>query len=100
VQQVFGFIDGFGRLINRVYLSFSVSRSVDGKFDWKNAVVDAVVICGVNLFTGLGTLAAVGEVDIKALFVLVSAVGAEFLGVIAAKRGLNISKTNNTSNKI
>jgi len=97
---VFSFTARFGKLVNRVYLSFRGSRTVDGRFDWTNAVVDAAIICGINLFTGLGTLAAVGNLDINALFVLVSAVGAEFLGVIAAKRGLNISKSNNTSNKI
>jgi hypothetical protein len=97
---MFSFNASFNKWVNRVHLSFRGSRTVNGKFDWKNAVLDAAIICGINLFTGLGTLAAIGDLDINALFVLISAVGAEFLGVIAAKRGLNISKTNNTSNKI
>ena len=97
---MFSFNTRFNKLINRIHLSFKGAQTVNGKFDWKNAVLDAAIISGINLFTGLGTLAAVGDLDINALFVLVAAVGAEFLGVIAAKRGLNISKTNNTSNKI
>jgi hypothetical protein len=97
---MYSFNAGFNKLVNRVHLSFKGSRTVDGKFDWKNAILDAAILSGINLFTGLGTLAAVGDLALNALFVLVAAVGAEFLGVIAAKRGLNISKTNNTSNKI
>ncbi|MCL2172109.1 MAG: hypothetical protein LBH62_03615 [Nitrososphaerota archaeon] len=96
---MFSFNDSFNKLVNRIHLSFKGSRTVDGKFDWKNAILDAAIISGINLFTGLGTLAAIGDLDINALFVLVATVGAEFLGVITAKRGLNISKTNNTSNK-
>jgi hypothetical protein len=97
---MFSYNNHFNKMINRIHLSFRGSRTVDGKFDWKNAVLDAAIISGINLFTGLGTLAAVDNVALNALCVLVAAVSAEFLGVIAAKRGLNISKNSNASNSI
>ena len=97
---MFNFTTNFNKAVNRIHLSFKGSRTANGNFDWKNAFLDATIISGINLFTGIGTLAAVGDVKINVLLVLLSAVGAEFLGIIAAKRGLNISKSNNTSNKV
>ncbi len=53
-----------------------------------NAVLDAAVISGITFFTGLGTLAASAAVNANSFCVLLSAVGAEFLGILATKRGL------------
>ena len=59
-----------------------------GKFDWTSAVLDAAIINGITFFTGLGTLASSCAITPESLCVLLSAVGAEFLGILATKRGL------------
>jgi hypothetical protein len=63
-------------------------RDKKGKFDWSSAVLDAGIISGITLFTGLGTLASSSAISFTSVCVLLSAVGAEFLGILATKRGL------------
>ncbi len=72
----------------KIHLSIRGQRDKKGKFDWSSAVLDAGIISGITLFTGLGTLASSAAISPTSLCVLLSAVGAEFLGILATKRGL------------
>ncbi len=72
----------------KIHLSMRGQRDKKGKFDWSGAVLDAGIISGITLFTGLGTLASSAAISPTSLCVLFSAVGAEFLGILATKRGL------------
>jgi hypothetical protein len=75
-------------ITSKIYLSVKGQRSKNGKFDWSGAVLDSAIISGITLFTGLGTLASSGGLSATGVCVLFSAVGAEFLGILATKRGL------------
>jgi hypothetical protein len=79
-------------LASKIHLSVHGHRDNKGKFDWTSAILDAGIISGITLFTGLGTLASSAAISPASLCVLFSAVGAEFLGILATKRGL-IQKT-------
>jgi hypothetical protein len=59
-----------------------------GGFDWRGACVDAGIIAGMTFLTGLGTLSYVSALSLSAVLFLFSATGSEFLGIVAAKRGL------------
>ncbi len=72
----------------RIHLSLKGHKDKQGKFDWTGAVLDASIISGITFFTGLGTLASSCAISPMSLCVLLSAVGAEFLGILATKRGL------------
>ena len=76
----------------KIHLSLRGQRDKQGKFDWSGAVLDAGIISGITFFTGLGTLACSAAISPTSLSVLLSAVGAEFLGILATKRGL-VEKT-------
>jgi len=82
------FLSGSG--VGRVWFSVIGAPSVttQGKFDWRTACVDAAIIAGMTFLTGLGTLAYVSALSVSALIFLFSATGTEFLGIVAAKRGL------------
>ena len=82
----------YGTLISKIHLSVKGHRDKKGKFDWSGAVLDALIISGITFFTGLGTLASSAAISPTSFCVLLSAVGAEFLGILAAKRGL-VQKT-------
>ena len=75
-------------IISKIHLSMKGNRSKNGKFDWPSAIVDAAIITGITLCTGLGTLASANALTVSSVVVLLSAVGAEFLGILATKRGL------------
>ncbi|HEY9753909.1 MAG TPA: hypothetical protein V6C97_01980 [Oculatellaceae cyanobacterium] len=75
-------------IMRKIQLSLRGQRTEQGKFDWTSAVLDAVIISGITLFTGLGTLASSNAVTANSVCILLSAVGAEFLGILATKRGL------------
>ena len=75
-------------VLSKIQLSLRGQRSEDGEFDWISAVLDAALISGITLFTGLGTLASSCAVTANSVCILFSAVGAEFLGILATKRGL------------
>jgi hypothetical protein len=77
---------------NRIHLSIKGQLTPDGKFDWKEAALDAGIISSITLFTGLGALAAAGTVNVNGLIVLLSATGSVFMGIIATKRGLTPKK--------
>jgi hypothetical protein len=76
----------------KIHLSMRGHRDKQGKFDWASAVLDALIISGITFFTGLGTLASSAAISPTSFCVLLSAVGAEFLGILATKRGL-VQKT-------
>ena len=75
-------------LISKIHLSLRGHRDKKGKFDWSGAVLDAGLISGITFFTGLGALASSAAISPSSLCVLLSAVGAEFFGILATKRGL------------
>ena len=79
-------------LVCKIHLSIRGQRDAKGKFDWSSAILDAGIISGITFFTGLGTLASSAAISPMSLCVLLSAVGAEFLGIMATKRGL-VQKT-------
>lgn len=79
-------------ITSKIQLSLKGSVKPDGKFDWGSAVLDSAILSGITFCSGLGALAAAGAVSSTGLIVLVSTVGAEFLGIIATKRGLTLSK--------
>lgn len=65
----------------------------DGSFDWKNALIDSLIIAGLNFFT---TLAGLGVAGLcadpqKALIAAALSAGVGFLATLAFKRGI-ISK--------
>jgi hypothetical protein len=73
---------------NKIHLSVKGRRKANGKFDWTEATCDSALITGITLCTGLGSLAASNAINANSLIILVTAVVAEFLGFLAAKRGL------------
>jgi hypothetical protein len=75
-------------LTYKIHLSLRGQKDKKGKFDWSGAVLDAGIISGITFFTGLGTLASSAAISPTSICVLLSAVGAEFLGILATKRGL------------
>ena len=80
-------LKGLRALRCNVTLSVRGRRAANGEFDWKNAVMDALLISGGTFFAGLGALAAQG-ISLEGFVVLVSATGLEFVSVLAVKRNL------------
>ena len=78
----------YGTFAGKIHLSIHGHRNKQGKFDWASAALDAGIISGITFCTGLGTLASGNAISPTSLCVLLSAVGAEFLGILATKRGL------------
>ncbi len=78
----------YDEFVGKIHLSMRGHCDKQGKFDWTSAVMDAAIISGITFFTGLGTLASSYAITSNSLCVLLSAVGAEFLGILATKRGL------------
>jgi hypothetical protein len=70
----------YQEFVCKIHLSMRGHRDKQGKFDWTSAVLDALIISGITFFTGLGTLASSTAISPESLCVLLSAVGAEFLG--------------------
>jgi hypothetical protein len=48
----------FEVLTSKIHISVRGHTNKQGKFDWTSAVLDAGIISGIILFTGLGTLAS------------------------------------------
>jgi hypothetical protein len=59
-------------------------------FDWKNTLIDTLIIALITFFTGLSTLASVEALSVSSFGVLVAICGAEFMGMLAVKRGLRL----------
>lgn len=69
-------------------LSRNGKNNTNGKFDWKDAVIDASVTAGVAFFVTLGG-AGVAEIGTTAaLKVALVAAGGQFFAFLAVKRGL------------
>ena len=71
-----------------VHLTVKGKSDSNGSFDWVEAVIDSGILCGITFFTGVGALTANMALSTNSLTVLACAVGVEFLGFMAAKRGL------------
>ncbi len=78
----------YENFVGKIHLSIRGQKDAKGRFDWSSAVLDAAIISGITFFTGLGTLASSCAISPESLCVLLSAVGAEFMGILATKRGL------------
>ncbi len=78
----------YENFVGKIHLSIRGQKDAKGRFDWSSAVLDAAIISGITFFTGLGTLASSSAITPESLCVLLSAVGAEFMGILATKRGL------------
>ena len=78
----------YEEIVGKIHLSMRGHCDKQGKFDWTSAVLDAAIISGITFFTGLGTLASSCAITPQSLVVLFGAVGTEFLGILATKRGL------------
>lgn len=73
---------------------------MEKKFDWGNALIDAVIISGITFFTTLGGTAIAG--DINPIHILTSASVAafsQFFIFLALKRGLVKPQEIQVSNK-
>jgi hypothetical protein len=62
----------------------------NGKFDWQDAVIDAVIMAGLTFFTTLGGMGATGLLSNPKTSVLAAGIAAatEFFAILAVKRGL------------
>jgi len=62
----------------------------DGKFDWGDAVADALILAGVSFFTSLGALGVSGLLTnpLQGLLSAGISAGANFCIILATKRGL------------
>jgi hypothetical protein len=48
-------------ILSKIQLSLRGQRTEKGEFDWISAVLDAAIISGITLCTGLGSLASAAE---------------------------------------
>ena len=73
------------------FLTHSVNTAtniVEHKFDWKNAIIDAVIISGVTFFSTLGGGAVTGLDGASGIKVALVASFAQFFIFLALKRGI------------
>jgi len=71
------------------------TSAIEQKFDWGNALIDAIITSGITFFSTLGGTALAG--DINTVHILISATVAafsQFFVFLALKRGLVKPETN------
>lgn len=61
---------------------------MEQKFDWGNALIDAVITSGITFFSALGGGAVAGISDIHSVESAVVAAFSQFFVFLALKRGL------------
>ena len=68
--------------------------TLDGDFDWDDALIDAAIAAGVTFFTTLGGLGVAGLLDdpTKAMIAAIIAAGGSFFGWLAMKRNISVKK--------
>ena len=71
-----------------VHLSVRGRRKTNGKFDWSEALVDSGIIAGISFCTGFGGLLAADAFTVQSFLMVATITVGEFLGLLAAKRGL------------
>jgi hypothetical protein len=75
-----------------VYCTNKLTNTTEQRFDWDNALIDAVIISAVTFFSTLGG-GAVAEINaIHTLEAAIVAALAQFFVFLALKRGLIQSK--------
>ena len=69
-------------------LSIRGKNNSNGSFDWRNALLDALVYAGGAFFTAL--LVALSDMVLSQMELTIAAVtaGVEFFAILMAKRGL------------
>lgn len=76
------------------------TSAIEQKFDWGNALIDAIITSGITFFSTLGGTALAG--DINTVHILISATVAafsQFFVFLALKRGLVKPETNQPQNR-
>ena len=61
---------------------------MEQKFDWENALIDAIITSGITFFSALGGGAVAGLTDIHILEAATVAAFSQFFVFLALKRGL------------
>jgi hypothetical protein len=64
------------------------TTTVEQKFDWGNALIDAIITSGITFFGTLGGVAATGASGINILEAATIAAFSQFFVFLALKRGL------------
>jgi hypothetical protein len=64
------------------------NRVVEQKFDWENALIDAVITSGITFFTALGGGAVAGGSSMNIIVAATVAALSQFFIFLALKRGL------------
>lgn len=79
---------------NQIRMSRNGIKSADGKFDWNDAIIDALIAAGMSFFATLGGLGATGLLDDPVTAILASSIagGVSFFAWIAMKRGVTVSE--------
>jgi hypothetical protein len=75
-----------------VYCTNSLANISTQKFDWEDALVDAVIISGLTFFSTLGGSSVAGLEGLPALKAAAVAACAQFFVFLALKRGIVQSK--------
>ena len=78
-------------------LSVKGQNDSNGKFDWKNAIIDAGILALFTLLTTLGGLGMTGGIGTRDLLAAGIAAGIQFFAVLATKRGLMAQQSKTTS---
>jgi len=60
----------------------------EGRFDWRDALIDSGIMAALTFFTSIGGLGATGEVAGRELVAAAIAAATEFWLILAIKRGL------------
>jgi len=64
----------------------------NGRFNWKDALIDAGIMAGLTFFTAIGGLGATGVIGPRELLAAGIGGATEFFMVLAIKRGLKREK--------
>ncbi|MDD4326010.1 MAG: hypothetical protein PHC63_06250 [Candidatus Bathyarchaeota archaeon] len=71
-----------------IYCSNALTSATASRFDWSNALIDAVIISGLTFFSTLGGGSVAGLDGLSALKAASIAACAQFFIFLALKRGI------------
>jgi len=68
--------------------------TVNGKFDWNDAIIDALIAAGVTFFATIGGIGASGLLDDPARAILAASIaaGGSFFAWLAMKRNITVNE--------
>lgn len=69
-------------------LTTTGKNSMNGSFDWKDALIDSTIMAGLTFFTSLGGLSLTGVIVARDFLAAGIAAATQFFIVLAIKRGL------------